>query len=288
MNKKMKVTKMKMIRISYNNIFNLTTPTKYRGSIFIFNFTQIRTFSQTFPKEKNRTEVIDLSLLDYKRPILNVSELYLTSNKRILFNNYDSVMNQSLENFDPLILRKFYSENNARLEEVNYETNILKDLLKVQSNTYEDYSYEIDGQCLTLFLREHEFLTLKKDLILNNRLETGLSTLQFDKLKLYLEQQDYKIQDLIYLSERIHYGVADTETDTDLDSNSNTDLDSNNYSDNYNSDLDLDSNNYSDNSNNYSNNSNNSLGTNIVEGSSNIGESSGEAAETSRSVSIPL
>lgn len=62
-------------------------------------------------------------------------------------------MNQSLENFDPLILRKFYYENNARLEEVNYETNILKDLIKVQSNTYEDYSYEIDGQCLTLFLR---------------------------------------------------------------------------------------------------------------------------------------
>lgn len=112
--------------------------------------------------------MIDLSLLDYKRPILNVSELYLTSNKRILFNNYDSVMHQSLENFDPLILRKFYSENNARLEEVNYETNILKDLLKVQSNTYEDYSYEINGQCLTLFLREHELLTLKKDLDSNN------------------------------------------------------------------------------------------------------------------------
>lgn len=66
--KRMKITNMKMIRISYNNIFNLTTATKYRDSIFRLNFIQIQTFHRHSLKKKNRTEVIDLSLLDYKDP----------------------------------------------------------------------------------------------------------------------------------------------------------------------------------------------------------------------------
>lgn len=165
---------------------------------------QIRSFSQTCFRSMDRGN--SLSPLS-NHPRLSASTYYQSVDKRTLFNNYDSVMNQHLQNFDPNILNIFYVHHTERLEEVNRENFVLKDLyIEADKNPTLDYTYEIDSQSLTLLLRESKVLRYKKNLILENPWQTRLTPQEFEAAKQYLEQQDRIIKDNIDVLDRLLYG----------------------------------------------------------------------------------